>query len=66
MLMSTMVDPGELIGQAEAAKLAGLSLAGFKYLRPQAPEPVMVAGRPLWLRHEIEEWAATRAAQRSR
>jgi len=63
--MSTMIDPAELINQAEAAKLSGLSLAGFKYLRHEAPDPVMVAGRPLWRRQEIEDWAAERAARRS-
>jgi hypothetical protein len=62
--MDTMVDPRDLVSQAEAARLAGLSLAGFKYLRHEAPQPIRVAGRPLWLRHEVEEWAATRAAQR--
>jgi len=64
--MSAMIDPAELVNQVEAAKLAGLSLAGFKYLRHEAPQPIQVAGRPLWLRHEIEKWAAERAAQRSR
>jgi len=64
--MSAMVDPAELINQVDAAKLAGLSLAGFKYLRHEAPQPVRVAGRPLWHRAEIEKWAAERAARRSR
>ena len=64
-MTSTLVDPDELINQAEAAKLSGLSLAGFKYLRHEAPDPVMVAGRPLWRRQEIEAWAAERAARRS-
>jgi predicted DNA-binding transcriptional regulator AlpA len=65
--MSTLVDPSELIDRNEAAKLAGLSLAGFKLARSEGrtPEPIVIAGRPYWRRPEIEAWAAERAARRS-
>jgi predicted DNA-binding transcriptional regulator AlpA len=63
-----LIDPTELIDRAEAAKIAGLSLAGFKLARAEgrAPEPLVIARRPYWLRQEIETWAADRAARRSR
>jgi len=66
--MNTLVNPNDLIDQAEAAELSGLSLSGFKlaWREERTPPPFEVAGRPLWLRSEIEEWAAERAAQRSR
>jgi predicted DNA-binding transcriptional regulator AlpA len=63
----TTVDPAELIGQAEAAELSGLSLSGFKLARAEgrAPEPVAVVSYfPLWTRSQIEHWAADRAARR--
>ena len=65
--MSTLIDPTQLIDQTESAKIASLSLAGFKLARAEgrAPEPLVIARRPYGLRQEIEEWAAERAAQRS-
>jgi hypothetical protein len=63
-----LVDPEELIDQGEAARLARLSLNGFKlaWREGRTPEPIMVAGRPLWLRQEIEDWTADRAAKAER
>jgi hypothetical protein len=63
----TLVDPRELVGQQEAAKLAGLAMSSFKLARREgrAPEPVtQLACGPIWTRSQIENWAADRAARR--
>jgi len=64
--MSVFDPTQDLLTQNEAAKLAGLTKGGFRYLklRDLTPKPVLVAGRELYLRAEIEEWAAERAARR--
>ena len=65
--MDTAVEPSELVGAQEAAKLAGLSRSGFSLAQREgrAPEPITVlACGPIWTRSQIEEWAAERAAKR--
>jgi predicted DNA-binding transcriptional regulator AlpA len=65
--MTALVDPRELVGSAEAAKIAGISAPALKKHRQRgtAPEPlVLLTSGPLWLRSTIEQWAADRAARR--
>jgi len=65
--MNALVDPQELIGSSEAAKLAEMTTHAFKVARHrgQTPEPlVTLTCGPIWIRSQIEEWAAIRHAKR--
>jgi hypothetical protein len=65
--VTALVDPRELVGSVEAAKIAGIATGTLKVRRQrgQTPEPLVVlACGPLWLRSTIEQWAADLAAQR--
>jgi len=58
------VDPGELIGPEEVAGIIGLTNrrgVSVYRKRPGFPEPVVDRARcALWLRADIEAWAANR------
>ena len=62
-----LIDPGDLIDAHEVADILGLShrssVATYRARHDDFPDPVvdMGAGRCLlWLRPEVEAWAATR------
>ena len=67
------VNTDDLVGAAEVAELLGLSHASSvsTYVKryPDFPPPVLELPRSrvrLWLRSEIEIWAAARPASRAR
>lgn len=63
----TLVDSTDLLGQAEAAAIAGLKQSAFRQARQRGnvPEPIVkLSCGPIFLRPEIEEWAAERAARK--
>lgn len=69
--MAELVDPDDLIDANEVAKLIGLSRSTEVsiYLKryPDMPRPVYDRGAnrtKLWLRPQIEAWAATRTTRR--
>ena len=63
--MGTKIDPAELIDAAEAAPIIGIrnpkGVGIYRRRYPEFPTPVVDKGRcVLWLRDEIEAWAAGR------
>ena len=61
------IDPANLVGSAEAAKIAGMTTHALKMqrLRGRMPEPVArLECGPIWVRSQIEDWTADRAARR--
>ena len=66
-----MVNTDDLCDAHEVAALVGLShpnsVFGYQRRYPEMPRPVVVLGRgrsQLWLRPEVEAWAADRRARR--
>ncbi|MFN6120408.1 MAG: helix-turn-helix transcriptional regulator [Actinomycetes bacterium] len=64
--MAPKIDPDDLISPEEVAKLIGLSNprgVSVYRKRPGFPTPVIEKGRcVLWLRADVEKWAASRRA----
>lgn len=63
--MARKIDPDDLIGAAEVAPLIGLSnprgVPVYRQRHDDFPRPVVDrAGCVLWLRQDIEQWAAGR------
>ena len=53
----------EIVGSYEAARIAGVSKSRFNYMINRAMVPVPFAKLrcgPIWLKSDIEEWAANR------
>lgn len=65
--MAPRVDPDDLIGPAEVAPMLGLTnpagVSVYRRRHADFPEPRVDKGRcVLWLRADIEQWAAARRA----
>ena len=61
------IDPTDLIDATEVANLLGLShrnsVSVYRHRYTDFPAPVVVKSRcVLWLRSDIEAWAATRSS----
>ena len=61
-----IIGPEDLVGSAEAAKIAGMNQSTFQVYSGsgRTPEPfVRLRCGPIWLRDEITAWAAERASK---